>query len=127
MLGKRTTIWVADASVTQGGKFTWTCSVWKTVKGIWSRSDIFFLPIIKPEIILLAWLNFALNVSNTNLNKTEKGFTHLLLSHSYVPCYLSNTCPGYSWANNVTIYYFIVRCKKENKRQQSWMRLAISN
>lgn len=56
----------------------------------------FFLPIIKPEIILLAWLNFALNVSNTNLNKTEKGFTHLLLSHSYVPCYLSNTCPGYS-------------------------------
>lgn len=60
------------------------------------QTFFFVLPIIKPEIILLAWLNFVLNVSNTNLNKTEKGFTQLLLSHSHVPCYLSHTYPRYS-------------------------------
>lgn len=60
------------------------------------QTYFFVLPITKPEIILLAWLNFALNISSTNLNKTQKGFTQLLLSHSHVPCYLSNTCPRYS-------------------------------
>lgn len=62
------------------------------------QTFFFVLPIIKPEIIVLAWLNFALNVSNTYLNtgKTEKGFTQLLLSYSHVPCYLSNTYPRYS-------------------------------